>query len=123
MFWIRPGSDPRFPPEAEGLAKKEIVKALEDMNASCGYSSAACGTDIIFLESMIERGAETHIFLPFAKKDFIEISVRRAGGNWVSRFERVLRFSNLNSLCDKEGIMEIMPFFHFVIIFFLGLPL
>ncbi len=99
----QPGADPRFPPEAEGLAKKEIVKALDDMNASCGYSSAACGTDIIFLESMIERGAETHIFLPFAKKDFIEISVRRAGGNWVSRFERVLDLATSIHYVTKEG--------------------
>jgi len=99
----QPGSDPRFPPEAEGTAKNEIVKALEDMNASCGYSSAACGTDIIFLESMIERGAETHIFLPFAKKDFIEISVRRAGGNWVSRFERVLDLATSIHYVTKEG--------------------
>ena len=99
----QPGSDPRFPPEAEGAAKSEIVKALEEMNASCGYSSAACGTDIIFLESMIERGAETHIFLPFAKKDFIEISVRRAGGNWVSRFERVLDLATSIHYVTKEG--------------------
>ena len=108
----QPGSDPRFPPEAEGTAKNEIVKALEDMNASCGYSSAACGTDIIFLESMIERGAETHIFLPFAKKDFIEISVRRAGGNWVSRFERVLDLATSIHYVTKRGLLwRKCPFF------------
>ena len=91
------------------------------MNASCGYSSAACGTDIIFLESMIERGAETHIFLPFAKKDFIEISVRRAGGIGFPGLKE-FRFSNLNSLCDKGGYYGENALFSFVIIFFLGLP-
>ena len=30
------------------------------------------------------RGGETHVFLPFAKEEFIETSVRRVGGNWVS---------------------------------------
>ena len=99
----QPGADPRFPPEAEMIAKNEIVRVLEEINASCGYSSAACGTDIIFLEAMIERGAETHIFLPFSKKDFIETSVRRAGGNWVSRFERVLDHASSVHYVTKEG--------------------
>jgi hypothetical protein len=99
----RPGSTPRFPPEAEETAKKEIVDALEEMGANCGYSSAACGTDILFLETMIERGAETHIFLPFAKEEFIETSVRRAGGNWVARFERVLDQATSIHYVTKDG--------------------
>ena len=99
----RPGSTPRFPPEAEEMAKKEIVNALEEMGANCGYSSAACGTDILFLETMIERGAETHVFLPFAKEEFIETSVRRAGGNWVARFERVLDQATSIHYVTKDG--------------------
>jgi class 3 adenylate cyclase len=99
----RPGSDPRFPPEAEEMAKLKIESALEEMDASCGYSSAACGTDIIFLESMIDRGAETHVFLPFAKEEFIETSVRRAGGNWVARFESVLDQATSIHYVTKDG--------------------
>lgn len=99
----QPGSVPRFPPEAEEIAKLKIESALEEMGASCGYSSAACGTDIIFLEAMIERGAETHIFLPFAKEEFIETSVRRAGGNWVSRFESVLDQATSIHYVTKDG--------------------
>jgi class 3 adenylate cyclase len=99
----QPGSIPRFPAEAEEMAKREIEVSLEEMDASCGYSSAACGTDIIFLEAMIERGAETHIFLPFAKEEFIETSVRRAGGNWVSRFESVLDQATSIHYVTKDG--------------------
>ena len=99
----QPGSNRRFPPEAEEIAKKEIAAALDEMGASCGYSSAACGTDILFLEIMIERGAETHIFLPFAKEEFIETSVRRAGGNWVSRFEAVLDQATSIHYVTKDG--------------------
>ena len=100
----QPGSSiPRFPPEAEEIAKEEIKSALEKMGASCGYSSAACGTDILFLEAMLERGAETHIFLPFAKEEFIETSVRRAGGNWVSRFESVLDQATSVHYVTKDG--------------------
>ncbi len=99
----QPGSIPRFPPEAELIAKKEIADALEKMGASCGYSSAACGTDILFLEAMHERGAETHVFLPFAKEEFIETSVRRAGGNWVARFESVLDQATSVHYVTKDG--------------------
>ena len=99
----QPGSVPRFPAEAEEIAKREISSALEEIDASCGYSSAACGTDIIFLETMIERGAETHVFLPFAKEEFIETSVRRAGGNWVARFESVLDQATSIHYVTKDG--------------------
>ncbi|SVE32057.1 uncharacterized protein METZ01_LOCUS484911, partial [marine metagenome] len=80
----------RFPPEVEALAKAEIEAALDKLDCSYGFSSAACGTDILFIEAMLARGGEVHVFLPFNKKDFIETSVRRAGGNWVQRFERAL---------------------------------
>lgn len=99
----RPGSIPRFPPEAEEMAKKEIVDALEEMGANCGYSSAACGTDILFIESMIERDGEIHIFLPFAKEEFIETSVRRAGGSWVARFESILDQATSIHYVTKDG--------------------
>ena len=96
-----PGGARRFPPEAEVEAK--IEDALASMGASCGYSSAACGTDILFLETMAERGGETHVFLPFAKEEFIETSVRRAGGNWVARFEKVLDQATAVHYVTREG--------------------
>jgi len=98
-----PGGARRFPPEAEPEAKRKIEEALESMGASCGYSSAACGTDILFLETMAERGGETHVFLPFAKEEFIETSVRRAGGNWVARFEKVLDRATAVHYVTREG--------------------
>ena len=98
-----PGNARRFPPEAEPEVKRKIEEALEQMGASCGYSSAACGTDILFLETMAERGGETHVFLPFAKEEFIETSVRRAGGNWVARFERVLDRATSVHYVTREG--------------------
>ena len=97
------GANRRFPPEAEKIAKKRIEESLERMGANCGYSSAACGTDILFLETMIERGGETHIFLPFSKDEFIETSVRRAGGDWISRLENVLDHATSVHYVTHEG--------------------
>ena len=51
------------------IAKKRIEESLERMGANYGYSSAACGTDILFLETMIERRGNP--YLPFSKDEFI----------------------------------------------------
>ena len=44
-----------------------------------------------------------HIFSFFAKEEFIETSVRRAGGNWVSRFESVLDQATSVHYVTKDG--------------------
>ena len=98
-----PGKRRRFPEEAEKIVRSKIVKQLEEIDATCGYSSAGCGTDIIFLEVMAERGGETHVFLPFAKEEFIETSVKRVGSDWVSRFERVLDQATSVHYVTREG--------------------
>ena len=80
----------RFPPELEPLVREAIDKILDETNAQYGFSSAGCGTDIVFIEAMLARGAEVHLFLPFIQEDFLETSVRYAGPEWVKRFENVL---------------------------------
>ena len=95
----------RFPPEAEELAKREIETILDRLDCSYGFSSVACGTDILFAEAMLARGREVHLFIPFNKEDFIETSVRRAGGNWVSRFDKLLRDSNSVHYVTEESYL------------------
>jgi class 3 adenylate cyclase/tetratricopeptide (TPR) repeat protein len=98
-----PGKSRRFPQEAELIVRAKIEEKLDFMGATCGYSSAACGTDIIFLEAMAERGGETHVFLPFAKEEFIHTSVERGGGDWVARFEKVLDDATSVHYVTNEG--------------------
>jgi len=87
----RPGrKEPRFPEELADPVKAEIAGALEEMGAAIGYASAACGADILFIEAMIERGAEVNALLPFSRKDFLHTSVSFAGAHWGERFRRVL---------------------------------
>ncbi len=68
---------PRFPPdpELEQKVSLAIKEEIEKLNATMGYCSAACGSDILFAERMLERDAELHIVLPFARKDFYSVSV------------------------------------------------
>ena len=39
------------------------------------YTSAACGADLIFIETALDLGAEVNVVLPFDRDDFVRTSV------------------------------------------------
>jgi len=81
---------PRFPASREAEIRAAIERDIDALDLKIGYSSAACGGDLLFIEAMLERGGEVNIVLPFAKADFLATSVAFAGAGWVARFERAL---------------------------------
>jgi class 3 adenylate cyclase len=82
---------PRFPLEKEDEIRKLLEKQLEVMNAGIGFASAACGSDILFLEAMLARGGTIHLVLPWPADEFVKTSVDLDGkGTWNRRFEAVL---------------------------------
>jgi class 3 adenylate cyclase len=84
-------SEPRFPPESESAVAAEIRKELDRLQPGFAFSSAACGSDILFLEAMLDRGAEVSVILPYSEEEFIRDSVAIVqGGEWRTRFDRVL---------------------------------
>jgi tetratricopeptide (TPR) repeat protein len=87
----KPGREqPRFPSRIEAPIAAAIETELEAINAGFGFSGAACGSDILFLEAMTKRG-HIHIVLPFAANEFVNTSVALSPeGNWPARFRRVL---------------------------------
>jgi hypothetical protein len=80
----------RFPPAAEPAVAAAIESWLDATGEMIGYSQAACGGDILFLEALQRRGHENHVTLPCAKQDYVEQSVAFAGPSWVARFDRAL---------------------------------
>jgi class 3 adenylate cyclase/tetratricopeptide (TPR) repeat protein len=87
---------PRFPNDQRLIkAVGDAIKAkLIEMNAKIGYSSLACGSDLLFAEAMIELGLEMHAILPFDEEDFIRTSVDFGLGEpmafWKDKFHKVL---------------------------------
>ncbi|MBU4355759.1 MAG: adenylate/guanylate cyclase domain-containing protein, partial [Proteobacteria bacterium] len=82
---------PRFPDYLAPQVYEQIADALERLDARIGAASAACGSDILFLEAMLKREGEINIILPFIKEDFIKTSVTVVPGtDWGPRFEAVL---------------------------------
>jgi class 3 adenylate cyclase/tetratricopeptide (TPR) repeat protein len=82
---------PRFPNDLAPKIYEQIADTLERLDARIGTASAACGSDILFLEAMLKRGGEINIILPFIKEEFIKTSVDLVpGSDWGPRFEAVL---------------------------------
>ncbi|HEX3954443.1 MAG TPA: adenylate/guanylate cyclase domain-containing protein [Stellaceae bacterium] len=81
-----PGNRGRFPAEQAPAVQAAIIEALDRADVRFGYGSLAAGADILFAEALIARGASLHVILPFDRDEFVAISVRPAGPEWVERF-------------------------------------
>ena len=78
----------RFPADAEGAVAAGIAEVVARHPAGYAYGSLASGADILWAEALIEAGSELHVVLPFAREEFIALSVASSGAGWVERFER-----------------------------------
>ncbi|MBW1771315.1 MAG: DUF4071 domain-containing protein [Deltaproteobacteria bacterium] len=93
----------RFPESIADHVKQKIAEALSELQVGVGYSSAACGADILFIEAMQERGSEVTIVLPFQKEQFIQTSIRFAGEQWEKRFHNALEKATSVKFVTEEG--------------------
>ena len=98
----RPGEGPHFPPALEAAVRAEIAQQLEELDAQIGYSMAACGSDLLFIEAMLERGAEVNVVMPFALDDFIANQVRYGGPRWEMRFRNALKLAASVTYATEE---------------------
>ncbi|CUW41268.1 Putative adenylate cyclase (Partial) [Magnetospirillum sp. XM-1] len=101
----RPGEGPHFPPELESAVRAEIAKSLDELGAQVGYSTAACGSDLLFIEAMLERGAEVNVVMPYAIDDFIAENVRYGGSRWEMRFRNALKLANTVTYATEERFL------------------
>jgi len=83
-------TSPRFPAECADAVRQSIRAWLTDNRALIGYSSAACGADLLFQQAVQELGGESRIVLPYDEDQFKAESVAFAGEEWSSLFDEVL---------------------------------
>ena len=82
---------PRFPAALELPVRTALRDRLRKIGALVGYASAACGSDILFLETLLELDGEVHVVLPYDKDIFVGDSVDIVpGSDWKDRYEKVL---------------------------------
>lgn len=81
----------RFPARLEAAVKSAIREWLAGQGALVGFSSGACGSDILFQEALEQLDGERHVVLPYGPEDFIRDSVEiGVGGEWRRRFDHLL---------------------------------
>ncbi len=80
----------RFPAELEPVVTSEIRRVLTLSLPAIGFSSAAAGSDILFLEQMKSLEQTYHILLSGPQTEFTERSVKYAEADWGDRFQKVL---------------------------------
>jgi class 3 adenylate cyclase/tetratricopeptide (TPR) repeat protein len=96
---------PRFPAHIEARVAAALRETIAALGPSIGYAQAACGADILFLETMQDAGMQTQIVLPFPAADFIKSSVGFAGDGWIERFERVMAKATRVVLATEESFL------------------
>ncbi len=82
-------SPARFPAEKEPYAASAIGKLLDKLGAGAddvAISSGACGGDLLFAESCLQRNVRVEIYLPFVEEEFLKKSIDFAGKHWRDRF-------------------------------------
>jgi class 3 adenylate cyclase/tetratricopeptide (TPR) repeat protein len=82
---------PRFPPDLEPAVRAAIDDRLRRIGPAIGYAAAACGADILFLESVAAASGETRVVLPYNREQFacdsVDIAPRTG---WRARFDAAL---------------------------------
>lgn len=82
---------PRFPEDRCPAVAAAIRAWLGGREVGCGFSSAACGADILFQEALADCGADRRVILPFPEEMFLRTSVDvDESGAWADRFRAVL---------------------------------
>jgi tetratricopeptide (TPR) repeat protein len=82
---------PRFPPEKEDAARREIAAAIAALEAGpedIALAQGASGGDILFLEGCRERGTRLQMMLPLQEPEFIQRSILPSanGNSWRQRY-------------------------------------
>jgi class 3 adenylate cyclase len=104
----RPGrAQPRFPAQLERAVREAIRQKLVKHGAGIGYASAACGSDILFLESLLELKGQAYVVLPYERKQFMKDSVEIADEpQWAERFVNVLKQASDVMVASEQPMEE-----------------
>lgn len=99
----RPGRrNPRFTESMVDEVADRLQAHIQGYGQAIGFSQAACGADILFLEAMQQAGMQTHVYLPFATADYLSTSVAFAGVDWIRRHHRALSAATRVTLATEE---------------------
>lgn len=96
-------SVPRFPPDLVPAVEVAMRERFAGFHRPIVYSSAACGADLIFIDTALALGVEVNVVLPFDRADFLRTSVAVGGDDWVSRFDAALARATRVIMATEEN--------------------
>jgi class 3 adenylate cyclase/tetratricopeptide (TPR) repeat protein len=97
----------RFPAQMESRVSQAIANRLRHLDVRLGYASAACGSDILFLEALRELKGELHIVLPYNREEFLRDSVNLIpDANWGNRFEQLMEQATEVIIASSQNHQE-----------------
>lgn len=85
-----PTAPPRFPLASAGRVQREIARVLAEERPAAVVGSAACGSDLLVLETAAQLGIRRSVVLPFDRASFRATSVTDRPGEWGPRFDAVM---------------------------------
>lgn len=81
----------RFPPGNEAMVGARMRNMMVSTTARAVVCSAACGADILALETAAQLGLGRRVVLPFGREQFRATSVADRGEDWGRRFDMILQ--------------------------------
>ena len=96
---------PRFPAELVPQVQAALGDEFARFREPVLFTSAACGADLLLIETAFARGAEVNIVLPFDRDDFVRTSVAIGGDEWIARFDAALARAHRVVMATEEGYL------------------
>jgi hypothetical protein len=97
-----------FPPEKEEDLRKAIHRVLEKLDAGPDDKAITTGMDagseILFVESCVERGVPVQAYLPCAEAPYVRDFVSPGGEQWVERFYRLRNHPLVNEFYQPDQV-------------------
>jgi tetratricopeptide (TPR) repeat protein len=97
-----------FPPEKEDEIKEAIRNVLKKYNAGRDDLAVTTGMDagseIIFVESCIEREIPVRAYFPFAEAPYVRDFVSPCGDQWVERFYKLRNHPLVDEFYQPEQV-------------------
>jgi hypothetical protein len=101
-------SDYHFPPEKEQDIRKAICAVLDKYNTGNDALAITPGMDagsqIIFVESCIERGIPVRVYLPTFEAPYVRDFVSPGGEQWVERFYKLRNHPLVDEFYQPEQV-------------------
>lgn len=96
------GLSTRFPAAQEARVAAEISRVLDELEVAAAFGSLAAGADLLVAEAVVARDIPLHLVFPFGIPAFRASSVAPSGGDWVARFDRIVRrAAHVEILCGR----------------------